>query len=488
MSIPVSKVVEVAVQVSPTFPQSQVGLGVLCIIGVSPRLPIGNRIRFYSSLTAVAADFSTTDPEYLAAQAAFSQNPAPNTIAIARRFNAAVAGELLGSATCDKTLANYTAVANGALSLTIDGTAVNATNIDLSACATLNAVAAAVQTAIAATKAGTACIYNGSQFIIRSGTTGSTSSVSFATAPGSGTNLAPLMGLRQADGAVSSVGAAIEQIADTLNNIQATNSKWYGFMFTNEVLSADIQAAAAWAETQLKMFGYTTSDGQVIASGVTNDLASLLQTAQYSRTMGQWDITASYAIASIMACLFTTDFTQPSSTKTLKFKLEPGVTPISITESQRQTLEGKSINYYTNFGSSAMFTPGVMASGRFADEVYGLDALTNDIQLEVFGFLYSSTTKIPQTDKGMARITQVIESVLRKYVGNGFIAPGVWNGQAVGQINNGDFLSKGFYVYAQPVAQQSTADRQARKAPPITIICTGAGAIHNVAINLVFQR
>ncbi len=43
------------------------------------------RIRFYSSMTAVAVDFATTDLEYKAASAAFSQDPAPDQIAISRK-------------------------------------------------------------------------------------------------------------------------------------------------------------------------------------------------------------------------------------------------------------------------------------------------------------------------------------------------------------------------------------------------------------------
>jgi hypothetical protein len=474
--------------VSPTFPQSQVGLGILCVFGVSARLPIGERIRFYNSLTDVANDFSTTDPEYLAAQAAFGQNPAPNTIAIARRFNAAVPGELLGSTTCSKTMSDYTAIATGALSLKVDGATKDITGINLTALTTLNAVASAVQTALAAASANSTVIYDGERFIVRSGTTGADSSVGFATAAPAGTDLAQLLGLRQTDGAVSTQGSAIETVTQSLDAVQTINPKWYGFILTSEATVQNIKDAAAWAETQMKMFGYTTADGTVVASAVTDDVASALKSSKYNRTMGQWDSTMGYDIASIMACLFTTDFTQPNSTKTLKFKLEPGITPITISETQRQTLESKSINYYTYFGDSAMFTPGVMASGRFADEVYGLDALQNDIQTEVFGYLYSSTTKIPQTDKGMARIVQVIEKVLYQYVSNGFLAPGTWEGQDVGQVKNGEFLPKGFYVYAQPVAQQSQADRAARKAPPITIICTGAGAIHSISINLIFQR
>ena len=63
MTIPVSKVVKVSILSSPTFPKRK-GFGLLLIIGKSARLPVGNRIRFYSDMDAVAADFDSTDEEY----------------------------------------------------------------------------------------------------------------------------------------------------------------------------------------------------------------------------------------------------------------------------------------------------------------------------------------------------------------------------------------------------------------------------------------
>lgn len=108
--IPVSKVVKVNILSSPTFPKRK-GFGLLNIIGVSARLPVGNRLRFYADMDAVAADFSSGDEEYKAAQVFFSQSPRPTELAISRRFNVAVPGELL----CSVTITNAAALVTSAL-------------------------------------------------------------------------------------------------------------------------------------------------------------------------------------------------------------------------------------------------------------------------------------------------------------------------------------------------------------------------------------
>jgi predicted transcriptional regulator len=72
-------------------------------------------------------------------------------------------------------------------------------------------------------------------------------------------------------------------------------------------------------------------------------------------------------------------------------------------------------------------------------------------------------------------------------VNNGLVAPGVWNSTLqFGLLKAFQTLPKGYYVFAPPVASQSQADREARKAPTIQCAIKLAGAVHsaNVAINV----
>lgn len=74
----------VSVQISlETAVVSQKGFGVPLFIGAHNRF--SDRVRGYTSIKAVAEDFEATDDEYLAAQAAFSQNPSPAVVKIGRR-------------------------------------------------------------------------------------------------------------------------------------------------------------------------------------------------------------------------------------------------------------------------------------------------------------------------------------------------------------------------------------------------------------------
>jgi len=488
--IPVSKVVKVSILSSPTFPKRK-GFGLLLIIGNSAKLPVGNRIRFYSDMDAVAADFSSTDEEYKAAQVFFSQAPRPTELAIGRRFDAAVPGELMCSVNYDKTLANWQAVVNGGFDIKLDGVNKQITALNLSGAANMNAVATAIQTKLAAAAAGTTCVFDGTRFIIRSGTTGIASTVDYTTAPtgaGAPTDIGAMLGSRIEDLGIKTAGAAVETIAGTLDALQNIDPSWYGFTFTKEVTEQNVKDAAAWGEARVKMFGYTTSASNVLDQAAVNDICSYMKSNLYDRTVGIWDDNDVYQIVSVFARGFTVNFNEQNSTITLKFKLLPGTSPITITESQRLALVAKNCNYYTYFGDSAMLAEGVMASGKFFDERHGLDWLQNAIETNVFGYLYTRTTKVPQTDKGVAALVQQVEKAGREAVNNGLLAPGVWNGMDLGEVRSGDYLPKGFYVYAQPVAEQNQSDREARKAPPIQMLAKGAGAIHSADITVTFER
>lgn len=101
--------------------------------------------------------------------------------------------------------------------------------------------------------------------------------------------------------------------------------------------------------------------------------------------------------------------------------------------------------------------------------------------------LVTSTTKVPQTDAGVTRLLSNVEQSMDQSVTNGLVAAGVWNGGPIGQLDSGDTLTKGYYVYAQPISEQAQADREARKAPVIQVACKLAGAVHfaDVQINVV---
>ena len=285
----------------------------------------------------------------------------------------------------------------------------------------------------------------------------------------------------------------VETLLEAVNALMDYNV-WYGLHLA--VPEADYPddatiitvSAAIEASTVSRIFGITTDAATILDAATTTDLASKLKAAKYSRTFIQYSTSSRYAALSAFARAFTVDFTGSNTTITRKFKQEPGITYETLGTSQANNLEAKNCNVYVYYeNDTAILEQGVMSNGDFFDERHGLDWLQNAVQTADFNTLYTSTTKIPQTDAGTTTRIANIELVLDKAVQNGLFAPGKWTGGPMGQLNTGDMLTKGYYTWAENVDDQLQVDREARKGVPIQVAGKLAGAVHygSVAITVV---
>lgn len=481
--------VNVTVSLSPTASAIR-NFGSLLILGSSPVIDTNERRRLYASLAAVGSDFGQSAPEYLAASLFFGQSPQPAQVYIGRWARTASSGVLHGAAlaAAAQLMTAWNSITTGSMSVTIDGTAKNLSALNFSTAANMNAVAAVVNTALGA--AGT-CVWNAnySRFDITSATTGTNSSVTYATATGSGVDVSAQLGLTQAAGASAPVAGIAAETAIAAVNVHLASSDWYGLTIadTNAVTSDHLAIAAVIeAAVPQRIYGVSTQDASTLNS-TTTDIAAQLQAAGYNRSFVQYSSTSPYTAASIFGREFTINFSGSNTTNTLMYKTEPGVTAETLSEAQAANLKAKNCNVFVNYSNgTAIIQYGTMASGRYFDEVHGTDWWQNDMQSAVLNRLYTNPTKIPQTDAGNNQLlTDIIASCGRART-NGLIAAGVWNGPAIGSINTGDTLTDGFYAYAPPVASQTTADRAARKSVSFQVAGKLAGAIHtaNVLINV----
>lgn len=120
--------------------------------------------------------------------------------------------------------------------------------------------------------------------------------------------------------------------------------------------------------------------------------------------------------------------------------------------------------------------------GYYFDQIANRIWFVNAIQTAVFNALATTSTKIPQTESGISILLKAIRNVCNQAVANGMIASGTWNSPDTFG-NYEDFYRNieefGYYIYAQPIAQQSQEERNGRRAPLIQVAAKEAGAIHS---------
>lgn len=497
--LPVSRLVSVDV-VLTTPAVIAPAIDTLLLLGTSPVIDTGERMRSYANISEVAADFGTTAEEYQAADLWFAQTPSPDNLFIGRWAKTATAGAVVGGvlAPLDQLMATWTAVTNGAFQVTIDGAAapLSIGGLNFAAQTNLNGVAAAIQTAIQGNSgtnpeaAGVTVIWDANQdtFRIRSGTTGATSAVSFLTppAPGPLTDVSAMLKMQaSSSGAYAVAGGIAETALAAVAQLDAMfSSQWYGLVVPS-ASATDHQQIAAYVEAAQPphYYGVTTQDAGSLSALSTTDIGYILSNFGYNKSAVQFSFSSAYAIMSYLARILTTQWTGQNTTLTLMYKQEPGVAPENLTVSQANAAQAKHINVYVTYANGArLIEYGTSASGEFTDTIIGADALALDLQTNLFNVLYTSPTKVPQTDSGMQLLLNAASATCGQYAGNGWLGAGTWLAQGFGTLKTGDLLSLGYYVYAPSMLTQSAADRAARNAPLMQIAAKTAGAIHSSSV------
>lgn len=495
--LPVSDVISVDVVLAPLAAGYQ-NFGLALFLGSSNVIDTSERVRSYSTMAQVASDFSSTSAEFKSATLYFSQSPQPRQLLIGRWAQTATAGLLRGGALTpsQRLISNFTAVTNGSLSIMIDGTAKNLTGLNFAGQTNLNGVASVLQAALVTAGATGATVQwdaNSNRFTVTSGTTGTSSSVGYATAPGSGTDVGPLFGLTSGVASAPIAGLAPESLISAVSKLADVSSAWYALIVATPTPPqiADHLAVAAFIEAsnRRRIYGVTITTTDVLDPTRTDDLASQLKSFGYSCSFTQYSSSSPYAVASFIARPLTVNWNANNSAITVKFKQEPGVQAEYLTETQAQTLKAKNCNVFVQYeNGTAIIQEGVMANGQFFDEHHGLDWLQNRIQNDLWNLFLQSATKIPQTDGGNNIIINTVNGSLAAGVNNGLLAPGQWNADGFGQLARGDLVPLGYYTYMAPIRTQSQADRETRVSVPIQVAAKGAGAIHYANVILNFNR
>ncbi len=485
-ALPISRLINVSVNLSPNPAQMQ-NISDLLVLGSTDVIDVSERMRTYASIDAVAADFGTLAPEYLAAVLWFEQTPQPTELKIGRWAQTATHGRLVCAtlSAAQQAMSVWTAVTAGSFDITIDGTVKSVTGLNFSAATNLNGVASDINTSLSG---AATCVWNAtySRFEFKSATTGTTSTLSFLSAQGTGTDISGMLGgLSTSSGAYTVAGILAETAVTAATLFDTTFGQgWYAMTICGAA-DSDHVAVANYIEaaTNKHVYGVTTTEAAVLVSTDTTNIAYQLKALNLKRSIVQYSSSNPYAVCSLLARILTTNYNANNTVITLMYKQEPGIVAETLNSTQIAALEGFNCNVFVAYNNNtAIIEPGVVANGTFLDIITGTDWLALDIQTSLYNLLYTSTTKIPQTDAGNHLLVTTVEQVCAQGVANGLLGPGVWNSGGFGALNQGDFLPKGFYVYAPPISTQSQADRAARKSVPIQVAAKLAGAIHSIDV------
>jgi hypothetical protein len=437
--VPIADVVNISISVSGAGP-TLAGFGEPLLLAYHTKYT--DRVREYSSLSDVSADFAVTDVPYLMAQAVFAQTPSPPFLKIGRR---ALPYTQVLHVTCLSTVSTDTYKFNlrtpGGTWRAISVASTGTPNTDV---ATINtAVTALSITGLTATHSTSPAV------LILTMTAGSLLDIqpdfvhcSFAdvtTDPG---------------------------IVTDLTAVVAADPAFYGILSDSQSL-AEIEALAANVEAQTYIYVYNNSDTANADPASTTDVMYVLKNSAYERTEGlfaQGQLLC-YSAAAWVGRMFTT----VAGSENWAFKTLAGIPADVLTTTQVHAVENKNASVYTPLAGLNLTQFGKTPGGEYIDIVRGSDSLKNVMQVGVLA-LQANSLKVPFTDAGIDMYRSVISGTLKQFIDSGFLS---------------DTPPP---TISLPKARAVDAtNRSKRNLPNVSFAATLAGAINSTAINGVLS-
>lgn len=289
-------------------------------------------------------------------------------------------------------------------------------------------------------------------------------------------------------GACNTAEGSTETWVEALTACNQANGTWYAaYVAAATALStADHQAIAAYLEGAGKAYFYDDKAAADLTN-VATDVFSVLKGQSYHHPVGLYSTTL-FAGAAVMGFAMGANDGTAGSAYTLFGKSLVGVTPDDLGPTEVEILKSKNANYYvTRGGTYTMLENGVTADGTWFDEVIGLDQLANDMQMGCMDVITGTRTKVPYTDAGALQFVSACNDACDGARDRGFLAPGVWDKPSILELETGDTLEEGYFCQAEPVADQSDANRSNRICPPIYAAVHLAGAIHSAVVKVIVE-
>lgn len=484
----------------------------------------------------------TTDNNRTVAITGLNFSSAKTTEAVAGIINnALLATATAGKATTEAiTVSNLTSISDGCFSISIDGgEEVEITNLDFTGASTIEDIATIINAALT----GATCAAASDTLVFTSDSTGADSSVSIDVGL-TGTDIATYFGTVTEVEGVAAINATCEiydlyqlQFTNTttganssvlvssnttgtdlvssayfgnlayiqgqaaytgrerlINAIQRTRAQLYYHMVIPCLTLGDdeILAASNYIETETMMLAIADNaldscdDGNLFSricnrsNHKTRCFAYFADDIQDARNMAS-------AYCGRALCV---NFEGSGTTLSMQLKALATIEPDpNITETLFQKAKKVGADLYCSiYGVNSAISNG---ANEFFDNVYNDNWLYVALQVAGFNALRYANTKIPQTNIGIDALVTAYKRVLEQGVKNGAFAPGEWTlSYPFGdpELFAQNVRTFGYYVYPEPLAEQSQEARDSRQAPFISMACKRAGAIHSSAVTVYINN
>lgn len=372
------------------------------------------------------------------------------------------------------TLADWKGVSDGAIK--INGT--EFTGLDFTNITTLQDVADVLSEKLTNVFVSTSA----NSVVLTAKKVGTTSAVTLAS-PTAGTDLTTLLGTGTDVAGTNASGETLVQA------ISRPTARYTGIITTLSLEDTAVASAASAIQAMDKIWvnaWYSADD----ITGACATVQSSGQTHTRCLVYTQGIEEAKLFEAAYAGRAFSVNFEGSLVSQTMNLKTLANVAPdLGLTQNDYNNAETAGVDLYVSYEGF----PAVVSNGAnsYFDVVYENMAFKFYAQNYMINALKATNTKIPQTEAGVASLTDALAQAFILFVKNGVFAAGKWNSsQTFGdpETFRKNIADQGWYIYHTPIAQQSQSEREARIAPLIQGAGKRAGAIHEADVLIIVEE
>lgn len=362
------------------------------------------RVRAYTSLTAVGQDIPTSSNAYKAAESFFSNSPAPSLIKLGRR-----------EASLDLTVATGSTGASLVFSAT-DGTDTYSKTITITAQLDEDAVA----TGIAAAIEGDADI---GPLVVA---TASTNTVSIDVAASSND-----FWVQTLSSELSETYTTTETATDLLVALEQEDSDFYFFTAADHT-ETFVLAASDAIEARKKQYFVSVQEQTALGTyteGSATDILGKLKDSGNTRTVAMFSHVADTEFPECTYVGYNAPFLAGSVTWSNLLLASPVAqdpsTGFALSATQKGNLIARDVSYVDPIGGQNVLRGGRTVSGTPIDFIRGRDSLENDLEVAYTNLLLNQRGgKLGYTNASINRLVNTLINVLSRYVVRNFIREG----------------------------------------------------------------
>jgi hypothetical protein len=460
----------------------------------------------YSNATDVGDYFGTTSAEYAAAVCYFAgfenASALPGTLYFYGYKNADSPAWLRGLSLAGQPLSYYQAL-TGSLSIVVTGVTYTAASLNLSGATSIGgaegtSVVNKIKTGLGFSGAGAPTIAWDSvrsQFVITSGTLGSSANIAFAT----GTLADPLA----LSAGILSQGVNASTPTTEMDSAINLSTDWATFTTLWEPTNSDAIEFAQWTQAQNDRYAFIAWDSDT-GNKVANNSATigaLIAADEFDGTLVVYAATGGqYLAAAVAGYAAAINWKALNGRATLKFRQQAGLSSYVSVVNNVADANAILSNNATYFGTYAapgignaynIFADGAMNGSRFKwfDTYIGQIYLNSQLALAIFEGLLQ-VNMAPYNELGYNLIRQWCADPITEALNCGIIRSGVSlsNSQksainyTVGKDISVPLQTQGYFLN---IADADAQTRGQRKSPPVKLYYMDGGAIQQITLNSI---